>query len=121
METVAPKEHHGKATAGLVLGILALVSEILAAVPFLIIRSQNLNFSQLMKNTLFQTAAVSIVLLIAIGVILAILGIVFSSLSLKKFKGSGRTGLILSIVSIVIFIVYVFVMFKYVIILALAS
>ena len=122
MEPVkTPKEHHGKATAGLVLGILSLLSELLALIPFLLIRNQNLNFSQLMKNSFFQTGAVAIVLLIAIGVIVAILGIVFSGLSLKEFKSMGRTGLILSIISVLIFVIYVFVMFKYIIILALAS
>ena len=117
----ASKEHHGKATAGLVLGIFSLLSEFLALIPFLLIRNQNLNFSQLMKNPFFQTGAVAIVLLIAIGVIVAILGIVFSGLSLKEFKSMGRTGLVLSIISVLIFVIYVFVMFKYIIILALAS
>ena len=115
-----PKEHHGKATAGLVLGILALVCEILAIVPFLYARSVNPDFAQLIKNSIAQNALVAIVVLIVVGSILGVLGIIFSAIAMREHKGLGRTGFILSIISLIIVLAYVALISKFALTMALA-
>ena len=121
MEPVkTPKEHHGKATAGLVLGILSLLSEILAFVPFLYAKSINPNFSQLIKNSIAQNAVVAIVVLIILGAMLGLLGLVFSIIAIKEHKGMGRTGLILSILSQLMVLAYIALIVKFALTLALA-
>lgn len=120
MEDKHPKEHHGKATAGLVLGILALLSEVLAIVPFLYARSVNPNFSQLIKNTIAQNALVAIVVLIVLGSILGILGIILSAIAMREHKGLGRTGFVLGIISLLIVLAYVALIAKFALTVALA-